>query len=451
MIPLNNSVFKIIKTLNLIKKRKFAFFEILNKFKKSQYHQIDDLKKLQIKKLKQLINYSYNDVPYYHRLFKENNLYPTDINTFNDLKKIPILTKEIIQTNLNEMISTEYEINKLYKNYTGGSTGNPIVFYQCNNYLNHADAGRILAWYIFPGFDYGARTALLWGASRDIRVSQPFLYRLRKYFDGMITMNSHKMNERKFEIFLKNMIKFKPFILRGYPSVLFQYSNYIEKNQKKLIDLSSIITSGEVLHEFQRKKMEDIFNCHILDSYGCREVSQIAMECKQHNGMHIIMENQIVEILNSNEEVSTNETGDIIVTNLNNYGMPFIRYKVGDRARRSSIDKCHCKRGFELIDSIVGREQGFITTPGKNYINEAFFGYRLAKIVGIREYQIIQNKIDEIIILIVGDEKQIGNQINIILSDMIAELDENIHFEIKYVDKIEKTKTGKYRMLVSNF
>ena len=450
MIPLNNSVYKSIMAFGYIKKKKISFFKILDGLKKSQYYQIDNIKKIQISKLKQLIYHSYNNVPYYHRLFKENNIHPNDINTFKDLKKIPLLNKDKIQLNFNDMVSKIHNRNNLVTNYTGGSTGNPMVFFQCNNYLNYAEAGRVFAWYIIPGFDYGARTALLWGADRDIRISQPFSYRLNKYLKGMVTMNSHKLNDKKFDIFLKNINQFKPYILRGYPSVLYQFANFIGGNQKTVTDLSCVITSAEVLYSHQRKKLEEIFNCHILDSYGCREVSQIAMECKKHNGLHIIMENQIVEILDSNEDVSNNEVGDIIVTNLNNYGMPFIRYKVGDRARRSSIDKCECKRTLSLINSIVGREQGYITTPENNYINEAFFGLRLSKIIGIKEYQIIQNKIDEIIILIVGNEKQIEDKINEILENIIEELGENIHIKIKYVDHIEKTKTGKYRMLISN-
>ena len=169
--------------------------------------------------------------------------------------------------------------NNLLENYTGGSTGKPITFYQCNNYLNWADAGRILAWYIIPGFDYGARTAILWGSERDIRSSQSFLYRLKKYCNGTITMNSYEITDEKFEIFIKHLNQFKPFIIRGYSTSLFFLAKFIEKHQMNIPDLSCVISSAEVLHEPQRKKIEEVFGCLVLNSYGCREVSQIAMEC----------------------------------------------------------------------------------------------------------------------------------------------------------------------------
>ena len=203
MLPMNNLIFKSFRTLEFIRKKRFGLFSILHQLKRSQFYPNEELKNIQTQKLKQLVKYSYENVPFYHQLFKEYNIYPHDIKSLNDLKKIPFLTKKDIQRNLNKMISTKININNLLKNHTGGSTGEPLTFYQCKNYLNWADAGRILAWYIIPGFDYGARTAILWGAERDIKSIQPFFYRLGKYFNGTITMNTFIITDEKFDFFLE--------------------------------------------------------------------------------------------------------------------------------------------------------------------------------------------------------------------------------------------------------
>ena len=190
-------------TLQFIRKKRFAFFKTLQKLKNSQYYTKEKLEEIQTRKLKQLVKYSYDNVPYYHQLFKKNDVHPNDIKSLKDLKKIPILTKKKIQGNMNKMISKKKSGNNLLKNHTGGSTGIPLTFYQCRNYLNYADAGRILAWYIIPGFDYGTRTAILWWAQRDIRSSQSFQYRLSNYCRGIISMNSSRITDEKFFILIE--------------------------------------------------------------------------------------------------------------------------------------------------------------------------------------------------------------------------------------------------------
>jgi len=437
MIPLNNSIFKSFMTLQLIRKKKFAFFKKLEQLKRSQYFPKEKLKEIQTRKLKQLLQYSYENVPYYHQLFKQNDVHPNNIKSLEDLKKIPILTKKKIQLNLDKMISKKIGKKNLFKNYTGGSTGKPLTFYHCSNYLNYADAGRILAWYIIPGFDYGTRTALFSS------------YKLKNYLNGTITMNALNINDKKFEIFIKYMNQFKPFILRGYSSSLWSLAKYVDKHQINIPDISCVITTAEVLHEHQRKKLANVFKCHILNSYGCREVSQIAMECPKHNGLHVLMENQIVELVDSNEDVAPNEIGSVVVTNLNNYGMPFIRYEIEDMARQSSISKCDCNRGLSLIDQIIGREKGRIITPSGNHIHYGYFVTKLFGIPGVEEYQIIQNTIKNIVILIVGNPDLPKDKLELIRKQMMNEIGENIQIEVKYVDQIKRSETGKYRLLIS--
>ncbi len=449
MIPLNNSIFKSFIALDFIRKKRFAFFKTLQKLKYSQYYPEDKLKEIQIRKLKQLVQYSYENVPYYHRLFKQNGVHPNDIKSLEDLKKIPVLTKKKIQNNMDKMISIKKSRNNLLKNYTGGSTGKPLTFYQCYNYLNYAQAGKILAWYIIPGFDYGTRTALLWSAHRDIRSNQSLLYQIKKYLDGTVTMNANKINDIKLEIFIKYIDKFKPFILRGYPSILCYLAKYIDKHQIDIPDISCVITTAEVLHEDQREKLAKVFKCHILNSYGCREVSQIAMECPKHNGLHVMMENQIVELLDTNEDVVPTEIGSVVVTNLNNYGMPFIRYEVEDMARRSSIDKCGCNRGLSLIDNIIGREKGFIITPNGNNIYFGYFEMKFYGFPGVEEYQVIQEELDKIVILVVGDIDRSKDKMEELRKEMMTELGEHIQIEVEYVDQIKRSDTGKYQRVIS--
>lgn len=449
MKALNNEMFKLMMSFKFIREKNIDIFKNIQQLKKSQYYSNEQLRAIQLKKLKKIIKYSYENVPYYHQLFKNNNIHANDIKTHKDLKKIPLLTKKEIRKNLNQMIPTKIKKETLFKNFTGGSTGEPLTFYQCKNYLNWAEAGRLLAWYIIPGFDYGARTAILWGSEQDIRDSQSFFYRLGKYCNGTITMNTFMITDEKLEFFIKRLNKFKPYILRGYASSLFLLSNYIEKYQVKIPEISCVISCAEVLHEHQRKKLEEVFNCNILNSYGCREVSSIAMECSCHQGLHVLMENQIVEILDSNEDVAPNEIGDVIVTNLNNFGMPFIRYKIEDMARQSSVDKCNCNRGLSLIEKIIGRSTDKIITPFGNHILSEYFIHKLGKMSGVVEYKIVQYRKDSVVIYIVGNLEINKDKINELKNQMMNDIGEGIQIQVKYLDQIKKPRSGKHRFVIS--
>jgi phenylacetate-CoA ligase len=131
--------------------------------------------------------------------------------------------------------------------------------------------------------------------------------------------------------------------------------------------------------------------------------------------------------------------------------MPFIRYKVEDRALQSSIDQCGCDRGYSLIEHITGREQCRIVTPRGSFVDEGYFSIKLSKIPDISKYQVIQNKINKIVILIVGDSNRLKDDLELLKQQMMNEIDEGIEIQIKYVDYIEKTKNGKYRSIISKF
>lgn len=438
-----------INTVRLFKKGKIHVLKLLKQQQKSQYYSLKQLREIQNKKLRALIKYSYQNVPYYHELLRDQNLHYSDIKSTKDLKKIPVLTKKNIQQNLNNMISINFNKNTLLENHTGGSTGHPIIFYQDKNYLNNADAARILSWYTIPGYRLGSRTAVLWGAERDIRSKQSFVYTTRKWIYGTVTMNCNKMNDEKYEKFCRMIRIFKPVTIRGYAASLYHFANYIEKNQIQIPKIACIISTAETLLDYQRKKLESVFNCHILNSYGCREVSQIAMECKKHNGLHILMENQIVEVVDSNGEDISSGTGNVIVTNLNNYGMPFIRYNIEDIAQVSSVDKCECNRGLELIDKIIGRQSSIIKTPRGNYLQGEFFLMKFLNIPGINEIQVLQDKIDHIIIYIVEGLNLDKNIIEKIRCDIKEQINENMTIKIQYIDTIKKPKSGKFQHVIS--
>jgi len=234
--------------------------EKLDLLLESQYWSLDKLKKFQWEKLKKLLIYSYENVPYYHNLFDKIKLKPKDINSFKDFKKIPILTKKDIQKNFKKLIATTANKKKIHINSTGGSTGVPLNFYQDKNYEEWQTASMIRAWKYFPGFNESVLEAIFWGAERDIgkglRIKKIIYDVLRT---GCLQLNTFDLDAKllKKYFFYYNLLK--PKIIRGYASSLFYIAKFIEENNLKIYYPKAIISAAEVLWPDMRKKIEKVF------------------------------------------------------------------------------------------------------------------------------------------------------------------------------------------------
>ena len=356
----------------------------LNFLIESQGWPSETIEDYQFNKLRSLIDYAYENIPYYQEIFNKIQLKPQDI------KHIPILTKKDIRKNFDRMIDPTANIDKLKLNFTGGSTGIPLKFYHDENYLDKADAMRIRNWKYHVGFDKSEKEAILWGDARDIHNSFSVKKIIKFLVYGNIELNTFNMNEEKIITFFKKYNFVKPKILRGYASSLFFAAEIINNKNLKVNPPKSIISSAETLSNKMREYIEDTFRAKVYNSYGSREVSQIAMECKYGN-MHLSSENQIVELVD-NDKYSNKNLKNIIVTNLNNYCMPFIRYKIGDLAE--SIVKLDCKCGVthKCMNGLAGRENENIVLNDGKVINGEYFEFLFDELDEVERYQVLYIK-----------------------------------------------------------
>lgn len=402
---------------------------------KSQYWPLEKLKEYQWSRVQELLTHSYENVSYYRMLLKSHDLKPDDIKSFEDLKKIPILTKRNIQENTDKLISGLCDKKNLFLNSTGGSTGHPLVFYQDENYLEWEKASAIRAWKYFEGFDKEELEAVFWGAERDIKKGlsiKGIIYNVLR--NGMLPLNTFYYDSDLIIRYFLYYNFLKPKILRGYASSLFYMANFIEENNLKIHYPKAIISSAETLWPEMRKKIEKVFNSEIYDSYGSREVSQIATECSMHDGLHVVMENQYVEIVDK----------CIIVTNLNNYGMPFIRYKIGDLADGIVEGACGCGRHSMRLTRLRGRESDNISLPNGKVIHGEYFTHLFYGLFNVDSFLVeYRTKQNNLVIkcnkLTSEDKMSLKTRINEDLSFS------NINFE--KLDESTKTSTGKFKFI----
>lgn len=420
-----------------------------DKMEESQWFPIEKVKNNQIDKLNRLLAYSIKYVPYYQNLFKKNNIIPSQISSFKEFEKVPFLLKETVKSNSSKMFSNKLDMNKVLKIRTSGSTGMPLHIFADIDQLNSRYAA-VLRYWGWAGWKIGDRSIRLWhqkiGMKEDeIRKEWIDSYLLNRKYIPVFNFNDKNMMK-----YLMEIIDYKPMIMDGYAEAFDILAEYINVNNLKNVFVPAIISSAQMLSPSMRKNIETQFHSKVFDRYGCREFSTVAHECELHKGYHITAENLIVEIIKDGRSAKDNEVGEVVLTDLNNYSQPMIRYKIGDLAKKIR-EKCTCGRGLPLIGKIHGRSKGVVVGMNGKYLTTSFFLHFLKDYdEEIRQFQVIQEERDLLIIKIIPQGKIISkNVLKIISNNMKKFLGEKMLIEFDFVSEIKMVKTGKHQAVIS--
>lgn len=413
----------------------------LYKLMKSQWKSYDDLKIIQEKKLHAIIKYSYENIPIYHKKFKKTNITPEDIKTTDDLIKIPVLTKEEIQKNFPQgIVSPHIDINKCWTPHTSGSTGVPltIVYDEIAEDFEKATALR-------PNLSCGQRLFDKW-----VVISSPsHLKEKKKWFQkfGLFTPNFISLFESA-EKHISLIEAMKPDVLDGYSSSIYLMAKKIKENGNNDLNPRIIYGTSEMLSKEMREYINSVFNLNMFDQFGCVEMGRTAWECPEFTGYHIDVEAVVMEFLKNEERVSPGERGEIVYTNLYNYSMPLIRYKIGDIGIPTD-EKCPCGRGLPLMKLIEGRKDAFIQLSNGKIFSPIVWTIILRP-HQLKQFKVIQESINKIKIQIVpGKNNSINELTETIKISVHTALGEEIPIEIEIVDEIPRDNSGKVRSVIS--
>lgn len=428
------------------------FYPLYRKIMKDQWKSYEELKIEQEKQLQHIIDYSYRNVPFYHRLFNSLNLDPKDIKTIEDLEKLPVLTKNEINTNWEDFKPINLNHISYYNRSTGGSTGTPLN-YRITRFERFLDGATIYKGWNFAGYELGDKVVFLGGSSIGIGEINT-LYtnlerRLSEYARNIKMLSSFDMGDNEIGKYVNIINSFKPLYIYGYASSIYFLSKWIETHGIDICNLRGIFTTSEKLYPHMRDRIENIFGCSVYDTYGLNDGGVHGFECEKHQGLHITTERSIMEIVNENGEQLNNGYGKILATSLYNYSMPFIRYDTGDLGTITD-EKCSCGRGYKLLKEIIGRSVDILITPEGKKIHGWFFLYIFWKYSkGIKEYQVTQNNLNNIIIKIVPEKDNFDNTQLDKIRETIREKSKEWTIEFKFVDSIDRTKSGKYKFIIN--
>jgi len=397
--------------------------------------ELDHLQKL---KLHAVIRHAYEHVPYYHSLFKSKGISPEDIHSIEDLKYIPITTKEDLRAAGLERITAQGTLlSSCYQVNTSGTTGKPFTVYFTPD---EARVQRLLHFrsLLSVGFRPRDRLSVL-GAHRSHQ--NRFQQQIGFYRSENISLFL------PIEDQIRHLQRMRPTILWAYPTPLRTLLHHIGYRLSKIISPRILITSAEVFDEILKQKILADLDIETFNFYGAIETGRIASECPSHEGLHVNADHLILECLNDHPTTESGKPGAVVITCLNGFAMPFIRYQLGDICTRIK-KKCFCGSSFPLIGPLQGREEDMFQLPSGGILSPLGFQYILKTFQGIHQFRFIQKKTDELIVQLVFHEKPQEEQLLKMRTRLLEYLGEPVTIDIQTIHFIRED-TLKFKMFIN--
>jgi phenylacetate-CoA ligase len=420
----------------------------LKTLRKTQFDSREAIEQRQLEQLQGVLRHAYFTVPFYQRTWRAAGVHPCDVRTLADLAAFPIITKQELREHEHEFHSDAFRNRHCVVKRTSGSTGVPLTIRldEAGKQWKYACTLRSDEW---SGWRLGQRIAKVWGNPEYRHFG--WRGRLRNSLvERAIYLDTIHLTEERIREFATALRRHRPGLLFGHAHSLYLLAERLKSEGILDIRPNGIISTAMPLHAWQRKTIEEVFQVHATDRYGCEEVSLIASECEHHHGMHINADSVYLEVgRKPTDERPWATTGPLLVTDLTNFAMPLIRYQNGDHVTLSNRP-CECGRGLPMLERVEGRDADFVVTPRGTLISGISLTENFAlHIDGTAQMQLIQEEVEFLRLRIVPTAK-----FNDTSRRQIAKLVEDtfgpeMRHEVELVNAIEQEKSGKYRFCVS--
>ncbi len=420
-------------------KKVWESYLLLNK---TQWYSRTEMESFQIQKLKKLLKYCHENIPYYQNIIKDDNIDIENFNSLSILEKFPILTKEIIQENYSDFYPLSNKNIKGVKiSQTGGTTGNILIKRNDAN-TRSMIWGSFLRFKKWMGISSKDKVLILMGGHvKKVNLKSKLIASFKARLNNTITVNIYDTSDETVDKVIALLQKHRFGLIRSYPQFLFSVARKVDKLGLKF-KVKAITTTAEPVLLEHRDLFRKVFGAEVFDQFGCGEIGGVAYECDHHNGLHITEERVIIEVTEKN---------DLLITDLDNFTMPFIRYWNADQAIISD-DLCSCGRESKLIKHVLGRTCDYILGQNGEFLHWAYFWHlifdsEIALKRSIKKFQIIQSDLLTLEILLVADK--LDKMEEAFLIDDIKKRISDIHVVISYHNSIENSSTGKYRPVIN--
>ena len=424
-------------------------YSYLKELDRLQWALRSEIQDVQLEKLKALLTHVRDKIPFYRQRFAQAGFDPQQMTSVQDFKALPLLSKQEIRQNLDFMLWKDSP-GGLQRYNTGGSSGQPLVFYFDRRRQAYDAAARALThqWW---GIDIGDRELYLWGSPLEMKKQD----RVKVWRDAMVNellISAFELSAEKIPEIVGQFRKFRPKCVFGYPSTICLFCRMAKEQGFEFSDLGVkvVFSTAEVLYEHQKQTIGSFFgHVPVVDSYGSREGGFINHQC-EHGTYHNLDPNYILEFIKEDgSPAQPGEDGEVVITHLDAWGMPFIRYRTGDVARPGN-ETCPCGRTWSTMDSIQGRTTDFIVTPDGRWQHALSLIYVVRDIEGVDEFKIVQHEVDDLQVFVKENSSLYpsdGDQR--IVNGFKKRMGDGIQVRIEKVDHIPRDASGKYRYVVS--
>jgi phenylacetate-CoA ligase len=432
--------------------RRTSRFRSGRTLRKTQWLPREEIERLQTKNLRTIVRHAYETVPYYRRVFREKGLSPSDIKNVDDLVKLPTISKANIRENFQDFLSRSFPRNRLVP-YTSGGSGDQIKFYLTKEQLSWEIAAEYRA-YDWAGYRLGDRCFLFWGSPIDLAKHRKLAKRITRNLERIFIADTYVISIEVLDRFAQQLESFNPEIVRGYTTSVYMMAKHLLERGVDSVRPRAVITTAETLFDSMRKTIEDAFGCPVFDYYGSREVGALAAECEEHSGYHISAENVVMEFVRDDEHVDAGEKGVITLTSLRNFGMPFIRYKIGDVGTPFN-EGCPCGRGLPLMSSIEGRVSEFLAAYDKKSgsivpVGPVYPVFILALMhLPLESVRVTQESLDKVVFRAVKAKNYSHKDTDFLIDYFHKVFGDNIEIEVEFVDSLPPLPSGKRSVFIS--
>ena len=440
-IFLQNAIFSLYG-LKLSKARyNQLFFNYLRNLKESEWWSVKEIQKYQNMKVREVVHHAYHTVPFYRRWYEECKVDIDNFQTVEDLKRLPVLTKQLVRANQQDMVSSAFNRSSLITNLTSGTTGTPLEIYITKECL----AFQWAIWWRHRA-RYGLTIKdrhLTFGARVPIPHNQkrPPFWR-HDVFNNRVYLSTYHISKDTVKSIVEFLNSNHFDFFTGYPSAMYNLAALIEEEGLRLINRPKYVVTGAdaLLPKFE-STIRRVFGVPVTEQYGMAEFAGNMSKCECGN-FHLDFECCYIE----EQPLEGSNLSRLIFTGWGNPAMPFIRYEVGDFGK-SFNGSCACGRESVCFESIDGRVEDYVVTPdGRRIIG---MNQVLEYAPNAKEIQIFQDKIDSIEFRIVPTKEFSDNDKEALIREFRRRAGSNMSIRFNMVDEIERLPSGKFKAVIS--
>ena len=426
--------------------KRHATVGIRRGLEQSQWWTPQAIAELQLRRLRALLVEAGTHTAYYGEVFRNAGFDPSSVSSTADLARLPFLTKADIRAHTDGMKSRRGM--RLQRSNTGGSSGEPLVFYLDAERVGHDVAAkwRATRWF---GVDIGDPEIVVWGSPIELG-AQDRVRGLRDFLFRTALLPAFDMSQSRLDDYVRHIRARRPRMLFGYPSALAHIARHAQARSVKLDDIGikvAFVTS-ERLYDDQRATIEQVFGCRVANGYGGRDAGFIAHECPVGR-MHITAEDIVLELVDeAGKAVAPGQSGEIVVTHLASRAFPFIRYRTGDFGVLAK-DPCPCGRGLPVLEQILGRSTDFVVAADGTVLHGLALIYVVRDLPGIASFRIVQESRALTRVELVpgpGFDPQVKSAIR---DGMRRRLGADVEVRVEEMAMLPRERSGKHRYVVS--